>query len=86
MRSDEKSKMNNHVPYFSVIIPTLNEETRIERLLNRLERRVDFILLRYGHIPEVEEKCEEVLDTINSDGWRENLCDTLFNIINFIDD
>lgn len=37
MRSDEKSKMSNPFPYFSVIIPTLNEETRIERLLTSLQ-------------------------------------------------
>ena len=39
---------------------------RIERLLDRLESRINFILLRYGHIPEVKEKCEEILSIINS--------------------
>ena len=48
--------------------PTISElqVVRIERLLDRLESRINFILLRYGHIPEVEEKCEEVLDVIHS--------------------
>ena len=48
---------------------------RIERLLDRLESRISFILLRYGHIPEVEEKCEEVLELINSDGLLDIICD-----------
>ena len=39
---------------------------KIERLLNRLENRINFILLKYGHIPEVKEKCEEILDVIHS--------------------
>ena len=30
---------------------------RIERLLDRIESRINFILLRHGHIPEVAEKC-----------------------------
>ena len=38
---------------------------RTERLLDRLESRINFILLRYGHIPEVSEKCNEILANIN---------------------
>ena len=55
---------------------------RIERLLDRLESRINFILLRYGHIPEVKEKCEEVLDIINSDILRDFpiICSILENI------
>ena len=66
--------------------PTISDLqlVRIERLLNRLENRINFILLRYGHIPEVAEKCEEVLDSINSDGFLEIFCDFLGNLMVFI--
>ena len=57
---------------------------RIERLLNRLESRINFILLRYGHIPKVEEKCEEVLELINSDGLWDIICDAINGIIIFM--
>ena len=39
---------------------------RAERLLARLEVYINIILLRFGHIPEVAEKCQEILDVINS--------------------
>ena len=43
-----------------------SQVARFERLLNRVENRINFILLKYGHIPEVKEKCEEILSVINS--------------------
>ena len=39
---------------------------RIERLLDRLESRINFILLKYGDIPEVAEKNEEIYDKIST--------------------
>lgn len=39
MRLDENSKTSNFTPYFSVIIPTLNEGKRIGRLLKSLKRQ-----------------------------------------------
>ena len=57
---------------------------RIERLLDRLESRINFILLRYGHIPEIREKCEGILDVINSDGLNEILCDILDRIFIYL--
>lgn len=41
---------------------------RLERLLNRLESSFNYILLKDGNIPEVEDKCKEILSIINS--WR----------------
>jgi hypothetical protein len=57
---------------------------RIERLLDRLESRIDFILLKYGHVPEVAEKCEEVLELINSDSLLDLFCDILGEIVEII--
>ena len=57
---------------------------RIERLLNRLESRIDFILLKYGHIPEVAEKCHEALELINSDDIKDTICGILFIIVEIL--
>ena len=43
-----------------------SQVVRIERLLDKVENRINFILLKYGHIPEVKDKCEEILDIIHS--------------------
>ena len=75
--------------------PTISDlqVIRIERLLNRLESRINFILLKYGHIPEVKEKCEEILDIISSDilwdfpiicSILEHLFDTLWSLYEFL--
>ena len=56
---------------------------RIERLLDRLENRINFILLRYGHLPEVAEKCEEVLGVINSDGLLDIICDFIDILVEY---
>ena len=59
--------------------PTINDSqiVRIERLLNRFESRINFILLRYGYIPEVAEKCEEMLNIINSWEPFDIICEIL---------
>ena len=41
------------------------EVVRIERLLTRLESRINFILLKYAHIPEVAEKCQIISENIS---------------------
>ena len=43
-----------------------SQVVRIERLLNRLENRINFILLRYGHIPEVAENFQEISNKITT--------------------
>ena len=57
---------------------------RIERLLDELESRINFILLRYGYILEVKEKCEDILCIINSDDFLELFCDILSGIVEII--
>ena len=65
--------------------PISNQQSiRIERLQSKLESRINFILLRYGDIPEIAEKCEEVLELINSDGLWDIICDAINGIINFM--
>lgn len=64
--------------------PTISDSqlVRIERLLDRLESRINFILLRYGHIPEVKEKCEEILELFNFDElWRLIICTIIHSIL-----
>ena len=48
--------------------PTISDlqVVRTEKLLTMLESRINFILLKLGHVPEVKEKCEEVLEVIHS--------------------
>ena len=50
------------------------------KLLTRLEVYINLILSRYKHIPEVAEKCQEILYIINSDGIREIFCYVLMRI------
>ena len=57
---------------------------RIERLLDRIESRINFILLRHGHIPEVAEKCKEILEIINLEDIKNIFCDTLEGIIDYL--
>ena len=57
---------------------------RAERLLARLEVYINIILLRFGYIPEVAEKSEEILDIINSDGIGEVFCNTFWIVIVYI--
>ena len=66
-------------------VRNLNVE-RVERLLNRLESRINFILLRYGHIPEVVEKCHEALELINSDSFIDMVCNIVWYLLLFIGD
>jgi len=65
--------------------PTISDlqVVRIERLLDRLESRINFILLRYGHIPEVAEKCEGILELIISNDLNSVFCDILEGIVTF---
>ena len=43
-----------------------SQVVRIERFFNRLESRINLIMFRYGYIPEIKEKCEEIIDIIHS--------------------
>ena len=59
-------------------------EVRVKLLLARLEVYINIILLRFGHIPEVAEKCHEILDVINSNrllNYPIIICGILFVII-----
>ena len=55
----------------------------IERLLDRLESRINFILLKYGHIPEVAEKCEEIIGIINSNDLLDIICDFIDILVEY---
>ena len=70
-----------------------SQVVRIERLLDRLESRINFILSRYSHIQEVKEKCEGILELINSDilwdfpiicAFLESIVKSLCNFAEFI--
>jgi hypothetical protein len=50
---------------------------RVKLLLVRLKVYINIILLRFGFIPEVAEKCEEILDVIKSDETWHPICDIL---------
>ena len=39
---------------------------RVKLLMFRLKIITNILLLRFGHIPEIAEKCQEILDVINS--------------------
>jgi hypothetical protein len=39
---------------------------RVKLLMLRLKIVTNILLLRFGHIPEVQEQCNEILDVINS--------------------
>ena len=53
---------------------------KTEKLLTILEIYIKLILSRYTHNLEVTEKCQEILDLINSDGLRDIFCDFLMRI------
>jgi len=57
---------------------------RVKLLLARLEVYINIILLRFGYIPEVAEKCQEILDVINSNRQLDFpiICDLLEPIYN----
>lgn len=40
---------------------------RVKLLMNRLKVVTKILLLRFGHIPEVRDKCQEILEIINPD-------------------
>ena len=40
---------------------------KVKLLLIRLEAITNVILSKFGHIPEIKEKCEKILETIHSD-------------------
>ena len=44
---------------------SINNFPMINDMLTELKTLINNILLRFGHIPEVKEKCEELLDVIN---------------------
>jgi len=59
---------------------------RVKLLLVRLEVYINIILLRFGYIPEVAEKCQEILTKLNilSDDWPYYICKILYSINNLI--
>ena len=61
---------------------------RVKLLLVRLEVYINIILLRFGYIPEVAEKCQEILDVINSNRQLDYpiICDMLEPIWNKFQD
>jgi len=61
---------------------------RVKLLLVRLEVYINIILLRFGYIPEVAEKCHEILDVINSNRQWDFpiICDIVESIYNQIQD
>ena len=57
---------------------------RIERLLNRLESRINFILLRYSHIPGIEQMTPRLSEIINSNDFNSDFCDNLEELIIYL--
>jgi hypothetical protein len=59
---------------------------RVKLLMFRLKVVTNILLLRFGYIPEVAEKCEEILDVINSNRLLDYpiICDILESNLNQI--
>ena len=59
---------------------------RVKLLLVRIKVITNFILLKFGYIPEIKEKCEGILDVINSNRQLDYpiICDILELIYNQI--
>ena len=62
------------------------ELLKVKLLLIRIEAFTNIILSRFGHIPEVKEKCEEILDIINSEGLNDIICNILMRIGIFLEE
>jgi len=56
-------------------------QMRAKFLLTRIKNITNNVLSKYGHIPEVKETCEKVIEITNSEGFLENFCLGLGNII-----
>jgi hypothetical protein len=55
----------------------------VKYMITRLEIATNILLSKFGYIPEVKEKCQEVLEGINSidiKGIIQEICDTLFGL------
>ena len=68
---------------------------RVKLLLLRLKVFTNILLLRFGYIPEIAEKCQEILDVINSNkqldfpiicAMLEPIWNQMINIIREIED
>jgi hypothetical protein len=57
---------------------------RVKLLMFKLKVITNTILLRFGHIPQVTEKCQEILDIINSGGLLENFCNAIWDIADYL--
>ena len=59
---------------------------KVKLLLIRLEAFTNIILTRFGHIPEIREKCEEILDIIDSNKLWDNpiICAVLLSIFIYL--
>jgi len=59
---------------------------RVKLLMGKLKVITNILLLRFGHIPEIQEKCQEILDVINSNRQLDNsiICDILEPIWNLL--
>jgi hypothetical protein len=53
---------------------------RVKFSLLRLKIVANILLLRFGHIPEIREKCQEILDDISSVGINDWFCDNLISV------
>ena len=59
---------------------------RVKLLSVRLKVVTNILLLRFGHILEIQEKSYEILDVINSDGFWDDFCNSIVNIMETIQD
>ena len=59
---------------------------RVKLLLVRLKVITNILLLRFGYILEIQEKSYEILDVINSDGFWDDFCNSIVNIMETIQD
>jgi parallel beta-helix repeat protein len=54
----------------------------VKHLMIRLKTVTNIFVSRYGHIPEVKEKCQELSNDINSVGIKDWFCDNLERVYN----
>ena len=80
------STISNNEDDCNCDVVSKSELLRFERLLTRFKLVIKSILMRYRNIPEIEEKCNEILNILNIDKILENPyrlgCKILYEIMN----
>ena len=63
-----------------------NEFYRVKLLLVKIKVVTNFILMKFGNIPEIKESCQEILTAINSIGilYNEGICMIVWILYNYL--